>query len=220
MSADDAFGARRQERNVNQDYIVVQQPSEVNRLILLFHGVGDTAAGMAQIGRYFAAALPQAMVVSIGGPFSTGYGDGRQWFSVQGVTEDNRLSRIEANLPRFIETVRDWQEQTGISAEQTVLVGFSQGSIMSLEALKSEASLAGHIIAFSGRFAVLPETAFADVVVHLIHGEADGVIVVGHAHAASRRFQELGTLFTLDSVPGVGHGIDERMLKQALAYLK
>ncbi|AOR64508.1 esterase [Pectobacterium wasabiae] len=205
---------------MNQDYIVVQQPSEANRLILLFHGVGDTAAGMAQIGRYFAAALPQAMVISIGGPFSTGYGDGRQWFSVQGVTEENRLSRIEANLPRFVETVRDWQEQTGISAEQTVLVGFSQGSIMSLEALKSEAPLAGHIIAFSGRFAVLPETAFADVVVHLIHGEADGVIVVGHAHAAAHRFQELGTSFTVDIVPGVGHGIDERMLKRALAYLK
>ncbi|AIA70236.1 putative phospholipase/Carboxylesterase family protein [Pectobacterium atrosepticum SCRI1043] len=205
---------------MNQDYVVVQQPSEANRLILLFHGVGDTAAGMAQIGRYFAAALPQALVISIAGPFSTGYGDGRQWFSVQGVTEENRLSRIEANLPRFVDTVRHWQEQSGISAEQTVLVGFSQGSIMSLEALKSESSLAGHIIAFSGRFAVLPEKAFADVAVHLIHGEADGVIVVGHAHAAAHRFQELGTSFTLDIAPGVGHGIDEHMLKQALVYLK
>ncbi|KFX06673.1 hydrolase [Pectobacterium betavasculorum] len=205
---------------MNQDYVVVQQPSEANRLILLFHGVGDTAAGMAQIGRYFAAALPQAIVISIAGPFSTGYGDGRQWFSVQGVTEENRLSRIEANLPHFVDTVRHWQEQSGISAEQTVLVGFSQGSIMSLEALKSEHSLAGHIIAFSGRFAVLPEKSFADVAVHLIHGEADGVIVVGHAHAAAHRFQDVGTSFTLDIASGVGHGIDEHMLKRALAYLK
>ncbi|MBA0182149.1 esterase [Pectobacterium versatile] len=205
---------------MSQDYVVVQQPSEANRLILLFHGVGDTAAGMAQIGRYFAAALPQAIVVSIAGPFSSGYGDGRQWFSVQGITEENRFSRIEANLPRFIDTVRHWQEQSGMSAEHTVLVGFSQGSIMSLEALKSESSLAGHIIAFSGRFAVLPEKAFADVAVHLIHGEADGVIVVGHAHAAAQRFQELGTSFTLDVAPAVGHGIDELMLKQALSYLK
>lgn len=205
---------------MNQDYVVVQQPSAANRLILLFHGVGDTAAGMAQIGRYFAAALPQAMVISIAGPFSTGYGDGRQWFSVQGITEENRLSRIEANLPRFVETVRHWQEQSGMNAEQTVLVGFSQGSIMSLEALKSEFALARHIIAFSGRFAVLPEKAFADVTVHLIHGEADGVIVVGHAHAAAERFQRLGTAFTLDIATAVGHGIDERMLKQALAYLK
>ncbi|MDX6913891.1 esterase [Pectobacterium carotovorum] len=205
---------------MNQDYVVVQQPSEANQLILLFHGVGDTAAGMAQIGRYFAAALPQARVVSIAGPFNTGYGDGRQWFSVQGVTEENRLARIEANLPRFVDTVRHWQEESGISVARTVLVGFSQGSIMSLEALKSESALAGHIIAFSGRFAVLPEKAFADVTVHLIHGEADGVIVVGHAHAAAQRFQELGTAFTLDIVPAVGHGIDERMLKQALSYLK
>lgn len=200
--------------------IVVQNPAAPQRLILLFHGVGDTASGMAQIGRYFAAAFPQALVVSIGGPFSTGYGDGRQWFSVQGVTEENRLSRIEEAMPRFVATVRDWQQQSGVDFAHTTLVGFSQGSIMSLEALKAEPHLAGQIIAFSGRFATLPEKPFSDVVVHLIHGDADGTIAVDCARAAARRFQQLGTAFSLDIAPGAGHGIDERMLNHALARLR
>ncbi|PWC20969.1 esterase [Brenneria roseae subsp. roseae] len=205
---------------MNQEYVVIQNPTAPQRLFLLFHGVGDTAAGMAPIGRYFAAAFPDALVVSVGGPFSTGFGEGRQWFSVQGVSEENRESRIEAVMPRFIETIRFWQQKSGVDFTRTTLMGFSQGSIMSLEALKSEPHLAGHIVAFSGRFAVLPDNAFRDVAVHLIHGEADGVIVVDHARAAAQRFNALGTNFTLDTVPGVGHGIDERMLNHALGYLK
>jgi predicted esterase len=35
-----------------------------------------------------------------------------QWFSVQGVTEENRQQRIDAIMPTFIETVRYWQKQT------------------------------------------------------------------------------------------------------------
>lgn len=205
---------------MNQEYVVVQSPAAPQQLFLLFHGVGDTPAGMAPIGRYFAAAFPQALVVSVGGPFSSGYGEGRQWFSVQGVTEENRLSRIEEAIPGFVATVRDWQHKSGVGFQQTTLVGFSQGSIMSLEALKSEPHLAGKIIAFSGRFAALPEKPFSNVVVHLIHGDADGVIAVSHARAAAQRFQTLGTSFSLDIVPGVGHGIDERMLNHALTNLR
>ncbi|MDX5627931.1 MULTISPECIES: esterase [unclassified Brenneria] len=205
---------------MTQQNIVVQNPAAPQRLVLLFHGVGDTPAGMAPIGRYFAAAFPQALVVSIGGPFSTGYGEGRQWFSVQGVTEENRLARIEEAIPRFVATVRDWQRKSGVDFQHTTLVGFSQGSIMSLEALKAEPHLAGQIIAFSGRFAALPEKPFSDVAVHLIHGDADGVIAVDHARAAAQRFQQLGTACSLDIAPGAGHGIDERMLNQALARLR
>jgi phospholipase/carboxylesterase len=40
--------------------------------------------------------------------------NGRQWFSVQGVTEENRQQRIDAIMPTFIETVRYWQEQSGV----------------------------------------------------------------------------------------------------------
>ncbi|MEC5320108.1 esterase [Brenneria populi subsp. brevivirga] len=205
---------------MGREYVVVQNPAVPQRLFLLFHGVGDTAEGMEPIGRYFASAFPDAVVVSVGGPFSTGFGEGRQWFSVQGVTEENRLSRIEAITPRFVETVRFWQQKSGVDFTRTTLIGFSQGSIMSLEALKSEPQLAGHVVAFSGRFAVLPDEAFSEVVVHLIHGEADGVIAVDHAHAAAQRFNALGTDFTIDTVAGVGHGIDPRMLNLALAYLK
>lgn len=39
------------------DAITVQQPEQAQRLVLLFLGVGDSANGMAALGRYFADAL-------------------------------------------------------------------------------------------------------------------------------------------------------------------
>lgn len=63
-------------------------------------------------------------MVSIGGPFAFGNGEGRQWFSVQGITEDNRVQRIAEVMPTFVETVRYWQQHSGVSYAGTALVGF------------------------------------------------------------------------------------------------
>lgn len=205
--------------HIMSDAITVQQPDQAQRLILLFHGVGDSANGMAALGRYLAEASTDACVVSVNGPESTEWGAGRQWFSVQGVTEENRQARVDAAIPGFLSTVREWQAKSGVDAAHTVLVGFSQGTIMSLEALKADSSIAGTVIAFSGRFASLPESALTPAVIHFIHGEQDSVILPAHAQAAVERLHTLGSAHSLDMIAGVGHSIDGRMLQQALDYL-
>jgi phospholipase/carboxylesterase len=115
--------------------------------------------------------------------------------------------------------VRYWQQHSGVNDAGTALVGFSQGSIMALEALKAEPKLAGRVVAFSGRFASLPDQAFGDSVVHLIHGEQDAVISVQHAQAAAERLQANGVDFTLDVEEGVGHAINQDMMDSALERL-
>ncbi|CNI26824.1 esterase [Yersinia bercovieri] len=205
---------------MNQQHIVVQQPAKAEQLILLFHGVGDSAAGMAPVGSHFAQAFPQALVVSIDGPFASSMGNGRQWFSVQGITEEGRQGRIDEVIPQWVATIHQWQQQSGLGAQQTTLVGFSQGAIMPLEGMKAQPQLAGRIIAFSGRFATLPQQPIADVVYHLIHGEQDGVIQVEHAKKAASSLTALGHKVTLDLVPNMGHGINQLMLEQAIAHLR
>ncbi|WP_265422948.1 esterase, partial [Aeromonas salmonicida] len=146
-------------------------------------------------------------------------GAGRQWFSVQDVTEENRAARIADVMPQFVAVVRHWQRLSGVGYAGTALVGFSQGAIMALEALKAENRLAGRVVAFSGRFAQLPEQAFGDSVVHLIHGEQDAVIAVQHARAAAERLQAKGVDVTLDVVDDVGHAINQAMMNSALERL-
>ncbi|SQD02559.1 esterase YpfH [Escherichia coli] len=88
------------------------------------HGVGDNPVAMGEIGSWFAPLFPDALVVSVGGAEPSGNPAGRQWFSVQGITEDNRQARVDAIMPTFIETVRYWQKQSGVGANATALIGF------------------------------------------------------------------------------------------------
>ncbi|RZL89259.1 MAG: esterase [Variovorax sp.] len=193
------------------DAIVIQQPaSPAEALVLLFHGVGATAADMVPLGRRLATARPGAMVVSVSAPHASDLGRGRQWFSVIGVTEDNRPARVRQALPAFAATVEHWQRVAGARPGNTAVVGFSQGAIMALEATQLTAVVAHCVVAIAGRFAQQPRVAPAVEAVHLVHGEQDAVIPVAHAMAAAGWLRALGALVTQDLLPGLGHGIDSR----------
>lgn len=205
---------------MKHDHFIVQQPENAaKQLLLFFHGVGDNPANMANIASWFVPLFPEALIVSVGGVEPCGP-TGRQWFSVQGVTEENRQARIDAIMPVFIETVRYWQQQSGVGPQATALVGFSQGSIMSLESLKAQPDLASRVIAFNGRYATLPKKASAAATVHLIHGGEDRVIDLAHAVAAQEALLQAGGDVTLDIVEDLGHVIDDRSMQLALDHLR
>ena len=198
--------------------IVVQKPTgAIEQLVLFFHGVGSNAQDLVPVAQQFAQALKHAMVVSVNGAQPSDFGSGRQWFSVAGVTEANRVGRVAAVMPLFQSTVQHWQELAGVSPDKTILVGFSQGSIMALESTQRQPSVAGRVIAFSGRFAVEPKLAPTGTAINLIHGSADAVIDADNSLAAARQLKALGTTVTVDIVPGMSHGIDARMVSLALS---
>lgn len=206
---------------MTHDHFVVQSPAKpAQQLLLLFHGVGDNPVAMGQIGHWFAPLFPDALVVSVGGVEPCGPAPGRQWFSVQGVTEENRQARIDAIMPTFIDTVRYWQKQSGVGPQATALIGFSQGAIMSLESIKAEPGLASRVIAFNGRFATLPTAADTSTTIHLIHGGEDRVIDLAFAVAAQEAIQAAGGDVTLDIVEDLGHAIDDRSMQFALDHLR
>lgn len=206
---------------MKHDHFVVQSPAQpAQQLLLLFHGVGDNPVAMGELGRWFIPLFPDSLIVSIGGAEPCGPAPGRQWFSVQGVTEENRQARVDAIMPVFVETIRYWQQQSGVGAKATALIGFSQGAIMSLESVKTHSGLASRVIAFNGRYASLPQTATTATTVHLIHGGEDRVIELSHAVAAQEALLRAGGDVTLDIVEGLGHAIDDRSMQFALDHLR
>ena len=200
--------------------IVVHKPAgAAQQLILLFHGVGSNAQDLVPVGQQFAAKYPAALVLSLEGLQPSDFGQGRQWFSVAGVTEENRPGRVAAVMPDFRALVEQLQKASGVTATNTTLIGFSQGSIMALQSTQTQPALAAHVVAFSGRFASPPTHAARGTCVHLIHGDADPVMSVESSRSAARQLEALGVEVTLDVEPGMGHGINARMLSSALARL-
>jgi phospholipase/carboxylesterase len=187
--------------------LVLQAPAAPGALFLLFHGVGASQHDLAPLGERLAREFPDAAVVSVPAPDASDLGRGLQWFSVLGVTESNRAARVAATLPRFVETVRHWQQRMRVTPAATTLVGFSQGAIMALEAAHAQPPVAARVVSLSGRYSTLPQAAPA-ARMHFLHGAADPVIPAANAQAGVRRLQELNADVTLDVVPALGHGID------------
>jgi len=201
--------------------IIVQRPQGPSpQLILLFHGVGATAQGMLPLAQRMANEWPQAFVVSVPAPFPSDLGQGFQWFSVQGVTEDNRAARVAEAMPLFVRTIEHWQRESGVDAQGTALVGFSQGAIMALESTAWPQLLAGRIVALSGRYAGAPHQPPAHTTLHFVHGKDDPVIHYSHTVLAAKQLVALGADLTADVLPFLGHTISAEVQDLVIERLR
>lgn len=201
--------------------LVIQKPIVANRLILLFHGVGANPNSLMPIGRWLADSLDRAMIVSVAAPDRFDFGDGFQWFSIKDVTESNRLERIKTAMPAFVNTVREWQETAKVNAEDTAIIGFSQGAIMALSSTQLEAAtLARDVVSLSGRFAVQPTLKPEGTNVHFLHGTKDNVIPMSHAEQGFNWLEALGASTTLETFDGLAHSISQEEAEHLLALLK
>jgi len=192
------------------DSIIVARPQgQPQQLMLLFHGVGASADDMLPLGRALSEEFPDAFVVSVAAPADSGAQGGREWFSVRDIDEQNRPARVDAALPVFIETVRDWQRQAGVDTDAVALIGFSQGGIMALEATREQPAIAGRVVSIGGRFAQLPAAPNAGTTLHLLHGKLDPVIPYGFTVEAAQHLVAIGGDVTADVIPFVGHQIND-----------
>jgi len=201
------------------EWLPVAGPPE--QLLLLLHGVGADGRSMAPLAQALRAEFPQAAIVAPDAPhpFEAG-GAGRQWFSVRGIDEANRVPRAAAALVPLAAWVRATQQRLGVGSAATALVGFSQGAILALELAAAEDGLAGRVLAFAGRYARLPAAAPRHTTLHLFHGGADAVIPVAHARAALEHLAALHGDATIDIAEGVGHELHPVLLRCALQRLR
>ncbi len=195
------------------DSIIIQQPAQAaQQLMVLHHGVGGSALDLKPLGQHLAALFPNAFIVSVHAPHAGDAGVGAQWFSVQGITDENCPALVAQAMPAFIHNLRYWQKTSGVAAGATAVVGFSQGAIMALEAAQAQQGLAARIVALSGRYAQLPTHAPVETTLHFIHGKADSVIHYGHCVAGAERLVGLGGDVTADVIPFLGHAINEEVM--------
>lgn len=187
-------------------------------LVVVLHGVGADADDLLPVARALSSALPGAEWLSPDGfqPFAGG-GSGRQWFSLQGITEQNRAARVKVAAEDVARWIDAELQQRKLGWNQLVLVGFSQGSMLShwLAVHRNPAA----VIAFSGRFADDDATAKTTTPVLIVHGSADGVIPVASAGEARAALEARGARVTVSIHPGLAHGIDNQGLTEAREFL-
>ncbi|MDH5750421.1 MAG: phospholipase [Rhodospirillales bacterium] len=193
------------------------------QLVVLLHGVGADGNDLIGLAPYFQQVLPEALFVSPNAPYSFDMAPfGYQWFSIQDFRPETRLTGVRSAAPivdRFLDTLLGAH---GLDDAQMALIGFSQGTMMSLHVgLRRERTLAG-ILGYSGMLVggeLLKEEIKSKPPVRLIHGDADEILPVDSLPAAVEGLEGAGVMVDSFIRPGLGHGIDEEGIRLGQTFL-
>lgn len=183
----------------------------MSALVIFLHGVGSRGADLAGLGDLWRPQLPDTAFAAPDAPFAFDQGGpGRQWFSVRGVTVADRPQRVADAREAFDQTIREIVEANGLGdrLDRVAFVGFSQGSIMALDAVASGRWPVGAVVAFSGRLASpKPLTPATGTKVLLVHGDADPVIPAQESAQAEATLQAACVDARQQRLRGLGHTI-------------
>lgn len=197
-------------------------------LVVFLHGYGANGADLLGLADPLSEHMPDTLFISPDAPEScAGVPHGFQWFPIPWIDgsseEESRegMDRAAEDLNAFLDGVMVDEDML---PEQVMLVGFSQGSMISLHvAPRREDPVAG-ICAFSGRL-LEPEALEDEVVcrppILLIHGDQDDVVPVQSLPQAAEALQQAGWKEVYAHImKGTGHGIAPDGLSVALAFLR
>ncbi|WP_058970172.1 alpha/beta hydrolase [Type-D symbiont of Plautia stali] len=191
-------------------------------LVIFLHGVGSNGDDLAVLGQHWSSLLPDVAFASPNAPFPFEHAMGYQWFSLTGITTENRPARVREARATFDATLQQLMAQHGMADawDKVILVGFSQGSIMALDALASGRYPLAGVVAFSGRLSfdgtLTPQTHTPAL---LIHGKADGVIPYSETESAAQRLQAAGLAVEARYEATTGHTISSQGAMQAATFI-
>ena len=199
---------------------------EVDALVVLLHGYGASGGDLIGLAEPFTEVLPGAAFVAPDAPQpNTINPAGRQWFPVpwlDGSSENAMRQGFVAAAEILNQFLDDELARLQLAASRLVLVGFSQGTMMSLHVgLRRDQAFAG-IIGFSGRL-VADELWSAGIQVRppvlLVHGDMDEMIPVQDMHDAVAALAKEKVPVRWHVSRGIGHGIAPDGLAIAQAFL-
>lgn len=194
------------------------------QLVVLLHGVGADGNDLIGLAPYWAPALPDAEFVSPDAPFPCDMAPyGRQWFSLQDRSPAAILAGVRAAAPILDAFLDDALTQRGLDASKLALVGFSQGTMMSLYVGPRRARALAGIVGYSGALIgadTLTEDIRSRPPVLLVHGDADQIVPPQAFPLAVAGLKSAGVAVEELICPGVAHSIDEAGLRRGGEFLR
>jgi phospholipase/carboxylesterase len=196
-------------------------------VVLFLHGYGADGADLLGLAEPLAPHLPDTVFIAVDAPErSMANPIGFQWFPIPWIDGSSEsaaaegLMRSAKLLDGFIDKVL---ADEGLAPEDLILVGFSQGTMMSLHVAPRRAERIGGIVGFSGRL-MFPEALSGETLskppIILLHGDADDVVPFQEMQIAGEALQEAGFEVYGHVMKGTAHGIAPDGLSVALTFIR
>jgi phospholipase/carboxylesterase len=201
---------------------------QAKQLVVFLHGYGADGNDLIDIGRSWAALLPDAAFVSPHAPHPCGQApSGREWFPLTMRDPGERWIGVEQAAPGLNAFIDAELARRKLPPSALALVGFSQGTMMALHVGLRRATPPKAIVGYSGMLVVPedvdPDRFAADVKcrppVLLVHGDQDQLIPVQALLQAAQGLASLEIPVEWHISPGIGHGIDPEGLRHGGEFL-
>ena len=184
-------------------------PAKNPPLLILLHGYGSNELDLFS----FADELPETLViVSLRAPYEMGHG-GYAWYDINLDSKNNKfsdLNQARKSLQKISTTINYIQTKYNTNPNNTFLLGFSQGAILSYALSFNFPNKIEHVIALSGYLnsELIPKenTQKIHTDYYISHGAVDQVIPVEWARKAGPFLDSKGLKNEYSEYP-VGHGV-------------
>jgi phospholipase/carboxylesterase len=197
---------------------------QATHLVVLCHGYGADGNDLIGLAPHWQRLMPTTAFVAPNAPERcAGAPTGYQWFPISRIDPSEMQRGVESAaglLGAFLDAELARLE---LPADRLALVGFSQGTMMSLHVGLSRTHKPAAIVGFSGLLAGsgagLGALGADTPPILLIHGDADPMIPVEAMLASAATLGAAGAAVQWHISPGLGHSIDETGLEMAGAFL-
>lgn len=215
-----------EKQNPSLDYLEYLSNKSPNpeQLIIMLHGYGSNAYDLITLTPELAEYLPHAHFISPNAPFPfEGGGPAYQWFSLAR-RDDKFMTQGARVAEKILNNFIDEQiAKYNLAPSQVALLGFSQGTMMSLHtALRRKTSIRA-VLGYSGMLLsahLLKDELVSRPDIMLIHGVEDQVLPASLADAAASTLKSLDINCQSLLRPKLGHGIDEQGIVNGGNFLK
>lgn len=192
-------------------------------VVALLHGLGADGDDLISLAPIFARALPNTAFVSPHAPFPCDMAPyGRQWFSLLDRDPARVLAGVRATAPILDGFIDSELARWKLPPERFALLGFSQGTMMSLHVAPRRAVAIAGVVGFSGSLVgadLLAAEIKSRPPVLLVHGDADPIVPFQAMDAAAQTLGANGISVETLACPDLPHSIDEDGIGAGLEFL-
>ena len=197
---------------------------KAKHVVIILHGIGDSADGIIGLAEPFRLAMPDTEFRAPNAPYPYDFSPfGFQWFSGQDWTPSVVLEGVKKAAEPLNAYIDHVLETHDLTPDKMALVGFSQGTMMSLYVAPRRApSLAG-VVGYSGALVgseTLVKERKSSPPVLLVHGTQDEVLPFAAMTQALGGLRDANMNVTAFTCHGLGHSIDEQGVSQGLLFLR
>ena len=215
---------------VNELNVKERMPSSglVKKVVILLHGYGADGADLLSLSDPLSEQLPDCFFASPDAPRKCGASPfGYEWFpipEIDGSTIPNMMQALASSEKLIIKLIDSYKKRFALDSSDFVLLGFSQGCMISLNIGLRKLNDLGGVVGISGRL-LMPESleevdkkSYPPVV--LIHGDADDVVPISSMYDAEKVLNKINVRFSTHISKNIGHGIAPDGLSKALEFIK